>query len=318
MNRRTALFSAAMLLLGRGAGRAADAPAAVRIGWLKGASDLTLSKARGTIERALAAQGVATQWAGPFAAAAPAVQALAADAIDITVGGSTSSVAALAAGAPIALFAYQKMAAGAEAIVVKADAPITTIAQLAGRKVAVNKGGTGEYLLLRALETAGLDPARVKRVYLPPNTAAGAFDAGYVDAWATWDPYLTLALRDGHARILADGGAIRSDNAITTIASRNFVAHRPALLRIVLAALEEDNRWAVAHPDQAGAIWAAIMGLPPDTAPALGRNNAVPTHAPTAADVAQIARIADCYVANHIIAQRPDLASAIVEFPAAR
>ena len=155
-----------LLLLLSSAARAEDL---VRIGWLRGTNDITLGKARGTLEAALAKQGARVEWDGPFPAAAPAVEAMNAGAIDITVGSSTSSVASLAAKAPIVIFAYQRMSPDGEAILVKAGSPIHSIADLAGHSVAVNRGGTGEYLLMRALEKNGVDPARVKRVYLGPR-----------------------------------------------------------------------------------------------------------------------------------------------------
>ena len=108
-----------------------------------GTNDITLSKARGTLERALAAQGADVEWDGPFSASAPAVEALNAGAIDITVGSSTSSVASLAAKAPIVVFAYQRMGPDGEAILVKQDSPIHSVAELAGHSVAVNRGGRG-------------------------------------------------------------------------------------------------------------------------------------------------------------------------------
>ena len=63
----------------------------VRIGWLRGTNDITLGKARGTLQQALAAQGADVEWDGPFSASAPAVEALNAGAIDITAVRSTAS-----------------------------------------------------------------------------------------------------------------------------------------------------------------------------------------------------------------------------------
>ena len=141
----------------------------VRIGWLRGPNDITLGRARGSIERALAAHGATVQWAGPFAAAAPALEALNAGAIDVTAGSSTASITGLAAGVAFVVFAYQKMSPAAEGIVVKQDSPIQTLQDLQGHTVAVNRGGTGEYLLMRALAHNGINAAGVKRVYPQPR-----------------------------------------------------------------------------------------------------------------------------------------------------
>jgi len=180
----------------------------VRIGWLRGPNDITLAKSRGTLEKALAEKGIKVEWAGPFPAAAPAFEALNAGSIDITAGSSTSAIAALAAKVPLVIFAYQKMAAGSEGIVAKQASGITSIKDLAGKKVAVNRGGTGEYLLMRGLETNDIDPKSVQRVYLSPSDSGPSFLQGSVDAWATWDPFLTIAEKAYEGKVVANGAAI--------------------------------------------------------------------------------------------------------------
>ena len=283
----------------------------VRIGWLRAPNDITTGRARGTLERALAALGARVEWAGPFAAAAPALEALNAGSIDITAGSSTASIAALAAGIPMQVFAYQKIAPGGEGILVKDDSPVRRLADLANRSVAVNRGGTGEYLLMRALDTNGVPAAAVRRVYLSPGDSGAAFAQGHVDAWATWDPFVTIALQSYGARMLADGAAIGSDNAVTLLCARDFAARRRPLLQAVLDCCRADNRWAQDNTAEAGRIWAEAMSLPAALAPAIGRNNAVPTRAVSDADIAQIGLIADWYVASGIIPRRPDVAAGV-------
>ena len=285
----------------------------VRIGWLRATDDLALSKARATLEVALGRLGARVEWAGPFAAAAPAVEAMNADAIDITVGSSTSSVASLAAKAPIVIFAYQRMSPAAEAILVKAGSPIHGIADLAGHSVAVNRGGTGEYLLLRALETHGVDPAQVRRVYLGPADAGSAFASGAVDVMAAWDPFLTIALTTYDARVLADGAQIGSENAVVTIARRGFATAHPELLRAVYDTLLADNAWSLANKEAAGLVWARELRVPDALAAALGEHNAVPTGPAGPAQTEQIDHIADWYVRAGIIPSKPLMAGSTTD-----
>ena len=173
----------------------------VRIGWLRAPNDLTLARAHGSLEKALAEQGVTVAWSGPFAAAAPAMEAMNAGAIDITAGSSTSSITALAGGVPMVVFAYQAMSPASEAILVPRNSPIRTLKDLEGHTVAVNRGGTGEYLLMRALDRNGVDPSRVRRVYLSPSDSGPSFLAGRVDAWATWDPFVAIAIAKYGGRV---------------------------------------------------------------------------------------------------------------------
>ncbi len=313
MHRRTVLKAGASLTLaGLLPARAAEENT-VRIGWLRAPNDLTTGKSRGTLETALAAKGARVEWAGPFAAAAPALEALNAGSIDITAGSSTACITALAAGVPMRIFAYQKIAPAGEGILVKADSGLKTLADLVGCKVAVNRGGTGEYLLMQGLAKAGIAAEKVERVYLSPSDSGPAFSQGHVDAWATWDPFITIALANYGARVLADGAGIGSENAVTLMASASFVEKRRDLLQALFQTVQADNTWAQTHKEDAGAIWTEAMALPAKLAPAIGANNAVPTVALTDAHIEQIGRIADRYVAQKIVPRRPDIAAGIVK-----
>ncbi|MGE7413205.1 ABC transporter substrate-binding protein [Methylobacterium tarhaniae] len=314
MHRRTLLRLGGGLALAAASGRAAGAASGpVRIGWLRGPNDITTGKARGTIEAALAGKGASVQWIGPYAAAAPALEAMNAGAIDVTAGSSTASVTGMSGGVPLVIYAYQRIAAGAEAILVQQDSPIRTLADLAGKTVAVNRGGTGEYLLMRALSHNEIDPATVKRAYLAPADSGASFARGHVDAWATWDPFVTIALATYGARILTDGAGIGSENAVTLMASRDFVAGRRDLLQVLFATNLADNRWAQAHPAEAGTIWAQAMGLPGALSAAIGRNNAVPTTGLSDRSVAEIKGVAEWYAASKITPRLADVEAGIVK-----
>ena len=65
-----------------------------------------------------------------------------------------------------------------------------SVADLKGKSVALNKGSNVHYLLVRALEKAGVAYGDIKPVFLAPADARAAFERGSVDAWAIWDPYL--------------------------------------------------------------------------------------------------------------------------------
>lgn len=275
-------------------------PVTLRIAYLKGTSDLTLARARLSLDHGLAPLGVAVVWAGPFPAAAPAFEALNAGAVDLTSGSSTAFVTAVAAGVPLAMFGYQRMPRDAEGIVVRPGSGIRTIADLAGRRVAVNRGGTGEYLLVRALATAGLAPDAATRSYLTPGEFGSAFVGGAVDAWATWDPFLSIAVESYGASVLADSAAIGSENAVAYFVREDFLRlHRP-VVRAVLGVLQRENAWTAQHPLEAGRIWAQELGLPASLAPRLGANNISPLTEVGPAALDQVAHIAAWYFDNRI------------------
>ncbi|KQR35938.1 sulfonate ABC transporter substrate-binding protein [Rhizobium sp. Leaf155] len=284
----------------------------IRIGWLRGPNDITLAKSRGTLEKALAEKGIKVEWAGPFPAAAPAFEALNAGSIDITAGSSTSAIAALSAKIPLVIFAYQKMSPGAEGIVVKKDSGIASIKDLAGEKVAVNRGGTGEYLLMQGLQTNGVDPKSVERVYLSPSDSGPSFTQGHVDAWATWDPFLTIAETAYDGKVVADGAAIKSDNAVVLVASKEFATSKADQLQLVFDVIKSENAWAVANKEEAGTVWVKEMNVPSNLAAKIGENNAVPTTSVTDADVKQIGAVAEWYAKSGIIPALPNVKDSVI------
>lgn len=309
---RRALMGAAMLAAAARSARG-QAPITLRIAYLKSTSDLALAKAHGSLERTMAGQGVRVQWAGPFAAAAPAIEALAAGAVDMTVGSSTAFVASRSAGVGMVMFGYQRLSPAGESIIVKSGAGIASVDDLVGRTVAVNRGGTGEYLLVRALELARLPLDSVRRVYLGPLDAQAAFVSGAVDGWAIWDPFLSIALASGRAMVLADGARCGSENAVAYFVTPSFLAaHRP-VVQATLAVLTAENVWASTHVGEAGTIWAKELGLPASLGPRLGQNNTPPLGPVGPLAAQQIEHVADWYVANRIIRGRPAIAPFLVD-----
>ncbi|MFO1233553.1 MAG: ABC transporter substrate-binding protein [Rivihabitans pingtungensis] len=73
--------------------------------------------------------------------------------------------------------AYEPPAPRGEAIVVAKDSPLKSVKDLKGKRVALNKGSNVHYLLVKALEKAGLKYEDVQTVFLNPSDARAAFRA---------------------------------------------------------------------------------------------------------------------------------------------
>jgi sulfonate transport system substrate-binding protein len=296
----------------------ADPPIALRIGYLKGTTDLTLAKAHGSLEKALEPRGVHVTWAGPFPASAPAVEALNAGAVDLTGGSSTSYIASRAGGVRLVMFAYQPQSAGNEGIVVRADSQLHSLADLKGHTVAVNRGGTGEYLLVRALEKAGVPVETVNRAYLPPADSSVALSSGHVDAWATWDPFLSVSIENNGVRLLANGTEAGSENAIAFFVNEDFLKVHRNVIAAVFEVLKAENAWGREHKLEAGRIWTRELGLPENVALRLGENNTNPIGPVNIEAEKHIEHIADWYVENKIIPKRPNIAHFVTDITSTR
>lgn len=97
--------------------------------------------------------------------------------------GETPPVFAQAAGADLLYVAYEPPAPTSEAILLPKDSPIRSVAELKGRKVALNKGSNVHYLLVRALEQAGLkysdiNPSTCRRPTPAPPSSVTASTPG--------------------------------------------------------------------------------------------------------------------------------------------
>jgi sulfonate transport system substrate-binding protein len=304
---------AALFMSASATAHAADPQLTLRIGYLKGTTDLTLAKAHGSLEKALEPRGVTVTWAGPFPASAPAVEALNGGTVDLTGGSSTSFITSRAGGVKLVMFAYQPQSAGNEGIVVRADSSLHNLADLQGHTVAVNRGGTGEYLLVHALNKANVPVHRVTRAYLAPPDASSALNGGHVDAWATWDPFLSVILQNGSARLLADGVQAGSENAIAFFVSQDFLRTHRDVVEAVYDVLRSENAWARAHKQEAGDIWAKELGLPAAVAARLGEFNTNPIGPVGPVETKHIENITDWYVENRIIPTRPEIAPFVTD-----
>ncbi len=234
----------------------------VRIGYQKYGS-LSVVKARHKLEDRLKQQGIQIEW-DLFPAGPQLLEAMNAGAIDFGHTGEAPPIFAQAANNPFIYIGNQSPDPGGEAILVAANSPIASIADLKGRKVALNKGSNVHYLLIKALEKAGLKYSDIQPAYLPPADARAAFESGHVDAWAIWDPYLTVAKSATKARILTDGTGIVANREFF-LGDRNFVTAHPEILNDLTDAINEASEWSKQRPREVAELLSHEVGIDVDT-----------------------------------------------------
>lgn len=221
------------------AGPGATGTVTVRIPDPGNSGPLALGKKDGGLDKALAKVGAKVRWTGSAGPFAPAAQAMNADQLDIATGSITSGITSLAQKPGFKFFTAVAPDAAGEGILVRNGSGIGSVADLVGRKVAVNQGGTGEYLLLKALAKAGIPADKVKRVYLRPDQTAAVFNAGKVDAWAVWATYAVAEIGSGKAHFVADGAAIGSDNYSLNAVRTGFADQHPEIVKALYQYLHE-------------------------------------------------------------------------------
>lgn len=187
-----------LLLLGLSTSALAKAPDTVNIGYQK-ANIFALLKYRGTLDESLKKDGIAVRWV-EFPAGPQMLEGLNVGSIDLAATGDAPPAFAQAAQADLVYLGHSPANPKTEAIVVPENSPVKKVADLKGKRVGLNKGSDVNYLLVKALEEAGLSYKDITPVYLPPADARAAFQRGAIDAWVIWDPYLAEVETNAKAR----------------------------------------------------------------------------------------------------------------------
>ena len=232
---------------------------AVRIGYQKAATILYSLKARGDLEKALTASGASVVW-NEFPAGPPLLEAINSGSVDFGYTGEAPPVFAQAAGTPLLYVAYDPLSTKAEAVVVTKDSPIKNVADLKGKKVAFAKGSNANYLVVKALEKAGLKYSDITPVFLTPADGRAAFEGNKVNAWAVWDPYLAVAEKALGVRILTDATGV-APNRGYYLASKPFVESNPEGLKTVLDEVKKTSDWASNNPTEVAKLLSPVLGI---------------------------------------------------------
>jgi sulfonate transport system substrate-binding protein len=256
------LIASAMLslaIVGSTVGLSYGQDKVVRIGFQK-YGKLVLLKSKGTLESKLKAAGYQVVWT-EFPSGPPLLEALNVGAIDFGNTGEAPPIFAQAAGAPIQYVAYEPPAPKGEAILVPKDSKLTSVADLKGKKVALNKGSNVHYLLVKALEKAGVKYSEIETAFLAPADARAAFERGSVHAWVIWDPFQAAAEAATGARTLADGRGLVANHQFY-LGRRAFVEANAKALDVVLSELSEVDDWAKRDIKAVSEQLSPSVGLP--------------------------------------------------------
>jgi len=207
------------------------------------------------------------KWA-QFAAAAPLFEALNAGAIDAGIGGDAPFVFFLASNPPaqaIAALTYTKISQNQAGILVRADSPFQSIHDLVGKRVAVVRGSTGQYITLAALQSAGLPLDSVHFAFLQPSDSLTTLLSKGLDGWGSWEPYMSLGELHYGLRPLALN--VQQLGGVGFIVATNAaITGKADALHDVLARLSRARTWAAANQAAYAAGFAKDTGLPLDVA----------------------------------------------------
>ena len=253
---------------------------------------LTILKQNKVLEDRLGSKGFEPSWylfndvIPPMTAGATDFHADVADAVPIFTQ---------AAGAKLTIYAREAPSPRAEAIIVHADSPIATVADLKGKTVGVNRGSGAHFILAAALKRAGLSFADITPAYLTSTDGGPAFDRRSIDAWSIWDPFLAITESRGPIRRLADATGLSGYQRFYLVNDAFADAH-PEVIQVVFDALVEAGRWVKSNPKEAAAFLAPLWGnVPVDVVETVNGHRSYQVLPVTKADLGDQQRIADTF-----------------------
>ena len=212
-------------------------------------------------EEALEPLGAKVEWV-EFQSGPPMTEAMAANNLDFAGLGNMPIILAQAANIPFTVISQMLSGENNVAILLPNDSDITDITQLKGKKVAVTKGSNAYNFLYRGLIENDVKIEDVEIIQLNPDEAQAAFDSGGVDAWATWDPYITINELSEKGTVLTDGEELNILSPSFNIVRTGFAEQHPEIVVAYLKTVNELLVWETENLDEAIERYASERDLP--------------------------------------------------------
>ncbi|UZN03738.1 ABC transporter substrate-binding protein [Cellulomonas sp. S1-8] len=329
MNRRPALVAALVAALSLGlaacstaepapadeaessAAPEADSPVAVTIGALSISETAPLWAA---VEEGIFAEHGLDVTVQPIQGGAQAMPALINGDIDFSLGQPFGAMRASIQGLDVKIVANyaQSLTEGDDinSVVVGAGSDITTAADLAGKKVAVNSlGAAGDLTIMAAVEADGGDPSTIEFVEVAFPDAAAQLEAGNIDAAWVPEPFVSMIVGAGGARVVDPYQAVLPGLPTLVLQTTGAtLTDDPELVQAVRDAFTAAFAWAEDNDETMRQSLVDEMSLPEEAAMGLP----LPRFT-TQIDREVLQGLADLAVEHEFFESAPDLDALVVE-----
>ncbi len=147
------------------------------------------------------------------------------------------------------------------------DSPYNTLADLAGKRIAVSGLHSQKTVAMQMLfKRAGVDLNKLQLVEIPFPSQVDALKSRQIDAVDTVDPYTTQLIASGVGRVLAwdYADSIPEQPLGAWFAKSSFIKSNPGVVERFNAAIKESIDYMLADPQRARAEVVAYTGLAPE------------------------------------------------------
>jgi NitT/TauT family transport system substrate-binding protein len=189
---------------------------------------------------------------------------------------------------------------------VKADSPIRSPKDLAGKTVAANTlKNIVETSVKSSVKKDGGDAAAVKFTELPFPEQLPALQAGRVDAIFVVEPFQQAAVAAGARKIASSYTDAAPDLTVAMyFTSQQLLSSDPDLVNRFTEAMKESLAYADTHPDEVRTALGSYTQIPAPVREAL-----VLPKWPPDVNRRSVETLADLAVADGLLAQKPDIAA---------
>jgi sulfonate transport system substrate-binding protein len=209
------------------------------------------------------------------------------------------AILAKSAGQDIQIFANVAYGEKALALLVKNDSPITSLAQIKGKKIAYVKGSYAQHLTALLLEKAGLTFNDIESVNLAAADIPAALETGQIDGTVIWEQYVSQLVVPGRARVIADGTGIKKGNMVS-YAVRSYAEAHPEVLAAYIKAGQRASDYIKSNPKEAAAAIAPDLRIDASLMEAIFKN-LIFYQSLSNDDIQEIRKVKDYILAEKII-----------------
>lgn len=172
------------------------------------------------------------------------------------------TISSVAAGADQVIVLVNDNSTGNDKIIVREG--INTIADLKGKKVAVEEGTVDHFLLLLGMKKAGLTSNDIILQPLETGAASAAFVAGQVDAVGVFAPFTTKALELPGSKELFSSRDFPGAIPDHLVVNRQLIKERPQDVQALVNTWFETLDYIKANPEKSNEIMAKRAGVTVD------------------------------------------------------